>query len=125
MTKNNRTPVPPEVPADALPVDNAKAVLKGYYAGSQIPSPQGGFLMPLGVRTGDGGKGHLILECSASSLRYHVEIPKGTRVERSKVREVLDQGVEPDCPRHGRGQRLIRMGNDLVCQLCGVAFARV
>lgn len=109
---------------DALPVDNEKQLLKSYYAGQRIVSPNGGFLMLLGVRALEGGVAIAIFECSASSLRYEIEIPKATRTERKKVRDALDEGDDPDCPRHGAGSRLVRAGKDLVCPACGVAYAR-
>ena len=40
---------------DALRVDNEKQILRQYYAGQQIESPNGGFLMLLGVRASDDG----------------------------------------------------------------------
>jgi hypothetical protein len=110
--------------ADALQLDNEKDLLKAYYAGQRIESPNGGFLMLLGIRAVEGGSAVAIFECSASSLRYEVEIPKATRTERKKVREVLDAGDDPDCPRHGTGQRLVRAGKDLVCTACGIAYAK-
>ena len=110
--------------ADALQLDNEKDVLKAYYAGQRIESPMGGYLMLLGVRALEGGTALAIFECSASSLRYRVEIPKATRTERKKVREVIDAGDDPDCPRHGQGERLMRAGKDLVCTACGIAYAR-
>jgi hypothetical protein len=57
-------------------------------------------------------------------LRYEIEIPKATRTERQKVRNAMDEGEDPDCPRHGMGTRLVRAGRDLVCMACGVAYAR-
>lgn len=110
---------------DALPLDNAKQLLKAFYAGQQMPSPNGGFLQLLGVRPGEGGTADAFFECSSSSLRYHLVIPKATRTERKKVKDVLDAGGDPDCPRHGPGTRLVRAGKDLMCPRCGVAFARV
>lgn len=110
--------------ADALQLDNEKEVLKAYYGGQRIESPNGGYLMLLGVRPTDGGTALAIFECSASSLRYEVDVPKATRTERKKVREILDDGDDPDCPRHGPGQRLVRAGKDLVCTACGVAYAK-
>ena len=109
---------------DVLQLDNEKQLLKQYYAGSQIPSPNGGFLILLGLRGVDDGSAVAILECSVSSLRYEVKIPKATRGERKKVKEVLDAGGDPDCPRHGDGIRLTRAGRDLVCTRCGVAYAK-
>lgn len=108
----------------ALQLDNEKQLLKQYYAGQRMESPNGGYLMLLGIRPLEGGSAVGIFECSASSLRYEIEIPKATRTERKKVREVMDEGDDPDCPRHGQGSRLVRAGRDLVCMACGVAFAR-
>jgi len=110
---------------DALRLDNEKQLLKSFYAGQQLPSPMGGFLELLRVRAGEDGKSLAIFECSASSLRYAIEIPKATRTERKKVREVKKEGDDPDCPRHGEGTRLVRAGKDLVCPLCGVAYGKV
>jgi len=110
--------------ADALELDNQKLLLKQYYAGQRMESPNGGFLMLLGIRPGEAGVAVGMFECSASSLRYEIEIPKATRTERKKVREILDAGDDPDCPRHGVGFRLVRAGKDLVCTECGVTYAR-
>jgi hypothetical protein len=110
--------------ADTLRLDDEKGPLKAYYAGLRMESPNGGYLMPLGVHPLEGGTAVGIFECSASSLRYEIEIPKATRTERKKVRDVLDEGDDPDCPRHGTGQRLVRAGKDLVCISCGIAYAR-
>jgi len=109
---------------DALRLDNEKQLLKNYYAGQRMESPNGGYLMLLGLRPGEGGSSVGIFECSASSLRYEIEIPKATRTERKKVRDVIDAGEDPDCPRHGSAHRLVRAGRDLVCRACGVAYAR-
>lgn len=109
---------------DALRLDNEKQLLKQYYAGQQMESPNGGFLILLGIRAGDDGGAVGIFECSVSSLRYEVAIPKATRTERKKVKEVVDAGGDPDCPRHGIGSRLVRAGKDLVCSDCGVRYAR-
>lgn len=108
----------------ALQLDNEKQLLKAYYAGQRMESPNGGYLMLLGIRSGEGGTAIGIFECSASSLRYEIEIPKATRNERKKVRELIDAGDDPDCPRHGFGHRLVRAGKDLVCTACGIAYAK-
>lgn len=110
--------------ADTLPLENEKRLLKAFYAGQRLPSPMGGFLEPLGVRPADGGGAVALFECSASSLRYELGIPKATRTERRKVREALGVGEDPDCPRHGPGCRLVRAGKDLVCPLCGIAYGK-
>ena len=109
--------------ANALRLDNEKQLLKQYYGGQQIESPNGGFLMLLGIRQGDDGA-TAIFECSATSMRYEVPIPKATRTERKKVKEEVDAGGDPDCPRHGPGTRLVRAGRDLVCSRCGVAYGK-
>lgn len=108
---------------DALRLDNEKQLLKQYYAGQQMESPNGGFLILLGIRPEDKGAVG-IFECSATSMRYELSIPKATRTERKKVKEIIDAGEDPDCPRHGEGTRLVRAGKDLVCTLCGVAYGR-
>jgi hypothetical protein len=110
---------------DVLQLDNEKQLLKQYYAGQQMGSPNGGFLILLGVRHAGDGSAVGIFECSVSSLRYELVIPKATRTERKKVRDAIDDGEDPDCPRHGSGQRLVRAGKDLVCTGCGVAYAKV
>jgi hypothetical protein len=109
---------------DTLQLDNEKQLLKQYYSGQRMESPNGGYLMLLGVRPLDGGSAVGIFECSASSLRYEIEIPKATRTERKKVRDAMDDGEDPNCPRHGPGSRLVRAGRDLVCLACGVSYAR-
>ncbi len=109
----------------ALPVENPKAALRNFYGGSQIPSPNGGFFIPLGVRAREDGSANLFLECSALSLRYWLLIPKATRTERKKVKDVLATGEDPVCPRHEPSERLVRVGRDLVCQLCCVAYGKV
>ncbi|GIT50369.1 MAG: hypothetical protein Ct9H300mP15_05820 [Gemmatimonadota bacterium] len=111
--------------AEALRMKKAKQLLKQYYAGQRIESPNGGFLILLGIRPQQGGTAVGVFECSASSLRYEIVIPKATRTERKKVREALQQGGDPGCPRHGPEFRLVRAGKNLVCSHCGVAYARV
>jgi len=66
-----------------------------------------------------------IFECSSSSLRYSLKIPKATRTERRKVKDGLEQGEDPDCPRHGPDHRLVRAGRDLMCPTCLISFAKV
>ncbi len=109
---------------DPLRLDSEKLLLKQYYAGQRMESPNGGFLMLLGISSGEGGVAVGIFECSASSLRYELVIPKATRGERKRVKEVVDAGEDPDCPRHGPAVRLVRAGRDLVCTECGVVYAK-
>jgi hypothetical protein len=112
-------------PDGILILEEDKILQKAYYAGQQMHSPMGGFLQLLGVRSRDDGSAIALLECSASSLRYLLELAKATRGERSQVRAVQNRGEDPDCPRHGTGVRLFRAGKDLVCPLCGIAYGRV
>lgn len=111
--------------AEAKRIEKARQLLKEYYAGQRMESPNGGFLMLLGIRPQEGGTAVGVFECSVSSLRYEILIPKATRTERKKVRDVLQQDGDPDCPRHGPDFRLARAGKNLVCSRCGVAYARV
>ena len=111
--------------AEAKRIEKARQLLKEYYAGQRMESPNGGLLILLGIRPQEGGKAVGVFECSASSLRYEIVIPKATRTERKKVRDVLQQDGDPDCPRHGPDFRLARAGKNLVCSRCGVAYARV
>ena len=110
---------------EAKRIEKARQLLKEYYAGQRMESPNGGFLILLGIRPQESGKAVGVFECSASSLRYEIVIPKATRTERKKVRDILQQGRDPDCPRHGPDFRLARAGKNLVCSRCGVAYARV
>ncbi|MCG6955224.1 MAG: hypothetical protein LJF04_04455, partial [Gemmatimonadetes bacterium] len=112
-------------PDGVIILEGEKNVLRLYYGDQQIPSPMGGFLMLLGVRPKEDGGASVLFECSASSLRYWLEIPPATRTERSKVREIQNDGDDPDCPRHGEGVRLVRAGKDMVCPLCGIPYGKV
>jgi hypothetical protein len=111
---------------DVLQLGSEKQLLKQYYAGQQMKSPNdGGFLILLGVRAAEGGSATAMFECSVSSLRYEIPIPKATRGERKTVKDVIDAGDDPDCPRHGFGTRLVRAGRDYICRDCGVPYGRV
>ena len=110
---------------EAIPLSQPRKLQKRYYAGLQLPSPQGGFLEPLRVRPEDDGTASVIFECNTSSLRYSLPIPRATRTERRKVKDMQEAGDDPHCPRHGPETRLARVGKNLVCPLCGVAYARV
>ena len=106
-----------------LTVPDEDSLLRLYYVGRRLPSPSGGFLMVLGVRPEDEGSGSILLECTASSLRYKVSVPKATRSERRRVRDMIDGGSDPKCPRH-HDQLLVRIRHDLVCPSCGVRYAK-
>ena len=110
---------------DAIELTDAKAQLKRYYQSAQMSSPMGGFLEPLLVRSEDDGSGTVILECSASSLRFSLSIPAATAREKREIKQRQDAGEDPTCPRHDPPQRLNRVGPHLVCPLCGVRYGRV
>ena len=111
--------------ANALQLDNEKQLLKQYYAGQQIESPNGGFLIRLGVRPREDGAATAIFECNISSIRYELVIRKATRTERKKVKDALASDEDPVCPRCGSSARLVRAGKELVCPDCGVVFGKV
>ena len=106
-----------------LAVPDEDSLLRLYYDGGRLPSPSGGFLMVQGVRPEDEGSGSILLECTASSLRYEVSVPKATRSERKRVRDMIDEGSDPKCPRH-QDQLLVRVRHDLTCPSCGVRYAK-
>jgi len=116
---------PPEPVWDTIELPDQRVQLKRYYQSVQMPSPMGGFLEPLRVCTEEDGTGTVILECSASSLRFSLRIPAATRGERSGVKKRQEAGEDPVCPRHEPVQRLNRVGPYLVCPLCGVRYGRV
>jgi len=111
-------------PANPIPLPKSKKTLERYYAGKRLDSPMGGHLDVLGVRGGERGTGQVLLECNTSSLRYVLVIPKATKTERDHVKEILDQGDDPCCPRHGEGQRLTKSKKNWVCSLCGVPYGK-
>ena len=111
--------------AEAIALPGAKEQLGRFYAGSQMPSPMGGFLEFLGVRPEDDGTGTLLFECSSSSLRFKLTVPAATRTEKKRVKERQAAGDDPTCPRHDPSQRLNRAGTTLVCPLCGIPYGRV
>jgi hypothetical protein len=115
---------PPPGGASGLALPDAKGTLKAYYAGARMMSPMGGVLMVLGLQRVGDGSSRLILECNTSSLRYELPIRAATRTEKSKVKQALEAGADPTCPRHGRGQRLVRAGAYLVCPACGIPFQK-
>lgn len=103
----------------------AKALLQAYYRGGYMASPMGGFLDPLRVRPESDGSGTVLLECSASSLRYELRVPRATRKERAEVKAAQEAGEPLICPRHTEPtRRLQRVGGHLICPLCGVRYGR-
>ena len=111
-------------PANPIPLPKAKKVLQRYYGGGRLSSPLGGLFDVLGVREGDGGTGRVLLECNTSSLRFVLEIPKATRIERAAIKEALQAGDDLFCPRHGTDQRLSKSGKNWVCSECGVPYGK-
>jgi len=124
MTTTRRRVEQQESAPAALPLEASKRLLKDYYAGKRLESPVGGFLELLALRPGPDGSAIAWFECSASSLRYELVIPKATRTEKKKIKDQLARGLDPDCPRHGPGYRLTRAGRDLVCSLCGISYGK-
>jgi len=118
-----KTKSSPEIEG-ALVIDADTKTLEQYYAGARLESPMGGFLEPIGVRPTEEGGGIALFECTSSSLRFVLEIPKASRGDREKVKKQMDDGEDPYCPRHGPLSRLHRMGDQLTCPRCGVPFRR-
>ena len=124
MPKSSQDPTSSPLVEDTLPIEDEDTLRKLYYAGAQLPSPVGGFLEVLHVQPEADGSGTVIFECLSSSLRFRLPVNAATRTERKKVRERLESGMEPECPRHMDGRRLVRVDKDLVCSACGVRYAR-
>ena len=123
MNSSDNDPIVAEESDGRLDLPDEDALLGLYYDGGRLPSPSGGFLMVLGVQPEAEGSGSVLLECTSSSLRYQMSVPKATRSERRKVRDLIDEGGDPECPRH-RGQLLTRIRHDLACPRCGVRYAK-
>ncbi len=124
MNKNSEAQPPPGSPTNPIPLSRHKKLLQRFYGGERLRSPLGGHLDVLGIREGEGGRGQVLLECNTSSLRFVLTVPRATRTELAKVKEALEAGDEPVCPRHGPFQRLSRSGRQLICPLCGVPFGK-
>lgn len=111
-------------PGNPIPLRKEKKLLQMFYAGERLPSPMGGQLDVLGVKSGEGGTGSVLLECNTSSLRFLLVIPRATRTERAEMKEVLEAGGDPMCPRHGVHHPLSKSGKDWVCALCAVSYGK-
>ena len=110
---------------EGIPLKGGKKLLQQYYAGARLESPHGGTLHMLRIRPERDGSGTVLFECSASSLRYELHIPKATRTDKQKVKDQQDDGRDPDCPRHQEPtEKLIRSGDHLLCTLCGVRYGK-
>lgn len=95
-----------------------------HCSGRQVPSPNGGFLMELGVRQEPDGTSTILLECKVSALRYELPLRISTWRERRKVRIQADEGLDPMCPRGELGPPLVRRGKDFFCPRCSIMFGR-
>ena len=62
--------------------------------------------MLLGIRAAPDGSAALVLECNVSSLRCHLVVPKATRTERRKLKEMLKEPSLPTYVRHGARKEL-------------------
>lgn len=111
--------------SDGMPLKGDKAFMKQYYAGARLESPLGGTLHLLRIRPEADGSGTVLFECSVSSIRYELRIPKATRTDKARVKEQQDAGRDPHCPRHvDPSEKLIRSGEYLACALCGVRYGK-
>lgn len=124
MAKTPETTESGTVGEETLPIKDTETLSQLYYAGAQLPSPMDGFLEVLHVQPEEDGSGTVFFECLSSSLRFRLPLQVATRTERRKVRERIDNGMEPECPRHAAGLRLVRLGRNLICPACGVRYAK-
>jgi hypothetical protein len=124
MTTTSALEPPPGSPGNPIPLPKDKKLLHKYYAGERLPSPMGGQLDILGVREGEKGAGQVLLECNTSSLRFVLKIPKATLAEKTQVKEAVEAGNDPHCPRHGPYHPLSKSGKEWVCHLCAVSFGK-
>jgi len=124
MVKNSEASPPAGSPLNPIPLPKERKLLRRYYAGERLRSPLGGQLDVLGIREGEGGGGRVLLECNTSSLRFVLMVPRASKAEVAKVKEAVEAGEEPACPRHGPYQRLARSGRRWACPLCGVSFGK-
>lgn len=105
-------------------LDEPKKMEKLYCSGRQVPSPMGGFLVPLGVKAEEDGSSTVLLECQSSSLRYQLPIRKATRTEKSHVKDQVSDDLEPMCPRGDGAPALVRRGSDWYCPHCNIKYGR-
>ena len=96
-----------------------------HCAGRQVPSPVGGFVMPLGVRQEEDRTSTILFECKTSALRYELPMRVSGWRERRKVRIQVEEGLDPLCPRAELGPPLVRRGKDYYCPRCNIWFGRV
>ena len=96
-----------------------------HCSGRLVPSPMGGSLMELGVRSEPDGTSTILFECKTSALRFELPLRVSTWRERRKVRVQADEGLDPMCPRGELGPPLVRRGKDFFCPRCSIMFGRV
>jgi len=111
-------------PSNPIPLPKSKKFFESYYAGKRLDSPLGGQFDLLGIREGEDGKGRVLLECNASSLRFVLVVPKATRNEKAEVKVAIENGDDLFCPRHGTTERLSKSGKNWICSLCGVSYGK-
>jgi hypothetical protein len=112
------------VSSGGLPL-KGKKILEQYYLGQRMESPEGGTLHLLRIRPEEDGSGTVLMECSVSSLRYELRVPKASRAEQTRVKEQQAEGRDPTCPRHTDPlEKLMRSGESLVCPRCGVRYGK-
>lgn len=123
MGRGWHTQAPAESSGQPLKAD--KAFMKKYYEGARLDSPLGGTLHLLRIRPESDGSGTVLFECSVSSIRFELKVPKATRTDKRKVKEQQGQGRDGHCPRHvDPSEKLIRSGDHLICVLCGVRYGK-
>ena len=105
-------------------LEDVKKAERLFCSGRQVPSPLGGFLVPLGVRAEVNGTSTVLFECQSSSLRYQLPIRVATRTEKAKVKGQIVEGLDPLCPRGDGGPVLVRRGFDWYCPRCNIKFGR-
>ncbi len=122
MARDRDTSAPTSGGNEPLPLKDTKALAKEFYAGARMTSPLGGKLERLGFQALDDGSARLLFECAASSLRFEMVVPKGTRRDREKIKEQVANGEDPVCPRCFGRYPLDRVGKNMRCSHCGVSF---
>ncbi len=122
MAKNRAKGESKGTTSDTLPLKDVKALTKQFYAGARMESPLAGRLELLGFQAQADGASRLMFECVASSLRFYMVVPKGTRGDRDKIKAQVANGEDPVCPRCFGRYPLDRVEKNMRCSHCGVSF---
>ena len=101
---------------------DTKQMERLYCSGRQVPSPMEGFLVALGVRAEEDGTSTVLFECQSSSLRFQLPIRKATRTEKKKIKDQVEEGLDPLCPRGD--DSLVRRGSNWFCPRCNIGFGK-